>query len=193
MKKKIVLKSMFIGILSLILTTPTMAKAYVISRSGGFYYKPAYISCSSSFSQATLTAVHNACVAWNNACTNGPVIYRTTSTHNTTEYPCQNGFNEITKGDRTPEDYLMETYHVVEDHIYSYEVDIDINTLHDFGTASTSYHTQSAILHELGHMLGLHHSENTSACMYGILSRGQVRGLHQDDINGINAIYDSRR
>ena len=170
-------------------TTTVLTGAYRIQHSGGFYNPPTYIKCSSSFSQATLTAVHNACAAWNSACNNGPLVYRNTATHNNTQYPLQNGVNEITKGDRSPLRYLMETNFVLHDTVYIYEADIDINTYFDFGTASTSYDTQSAMLHELGHLLGLDHSPVTSACMFESLNPGVVRGLHSDDITAINVIY----
>ena len=73
----------------------------------------------------------------------------------------------------------------------SYEGDIDINVSHPFGTASTSYDTETALLHELGHFLGLGHFGTT----YSVMSTPQAkrqrkRSLFEDDINGINAIYN---
>lgn len=67
----------------------------------------------------------------------------------------------------------------------SYEGDIDINVSHPFGTASTSYDTETALLHELGH----------SGTTYSVMSTPQAKGqrkrsLFEDDINGINAIYN---
>lgn len=189
MKKKTALKLLFIGIATLTVVVSAIAvNAYVIKKSGGMYNPPVYVKCSSSFSQATLTAVHNACSMWNNA-HGSALVYRNTATHNNTTFPCQNGVNEITKGKRSSEKYLMATKYVVYDTVYAYEADIDINTVFDFGTASTSYDTQSVMLHELGHFLGLGDTTDKNTCMYGKINPGEKHGLYQDDINGINEIY----
>ena len=70
-----------------------------------------------------------------------------------------------------------------------YEADIDINVAHDFGTASTSYDTQTAITHEIGHLLGLSHSSDKNAIMYAVIKKGETRSINNDDRNGIAAIY----
>ena len=44
-------------------------------------------------------------------------------------------------------------------------------------------------LHEIGHSLGLLHSNNKDAVMYAMLNKTGDPKLHQDDINGIQAIY----
>ncbi|HJQ80445.1 MAG TPA: matrixin family metalloprotease [Lacipirellulaceae bacterium] len=51
-----------------------------------------------------------------------------------------------------------------------------------------------ATIHELGHALGLQHSNDPQANMYWIFRRGAGPGtgaLHTDDIDGIRAIYGS--
>ena len=44
-------------------------------------------------------------------------------------------------------------------------------------------------VHEFGHALGLDHSNVQSAIMYPFYTPGMAANLHQDDINGIRAIY----
>ena len=47
-------------------------------------------------------------------------------------------------------------------------------------------------IHEIGHVLGMGHSDDTSAIMYSSVSpikSGSVIALHQDDIDGVNALY----
>lgn len=43
--------------------------------------------------------------------------------------------------------------------------------------------------HEIGYLLGLDHSTNKEANLYSSIEPGEIRGVHQDDIDGINAIY----
>jgi predicted Zn-dependent protease len=55
------------------------------------------------------------------------------------------------------------------------------------GTGSSLY---TLVLHEIGHALGLGHSDEFSAVMYPIILSG-TRDLGQSDINGIRTIYDT--
>ncbi len=163
--------------------------AYQIRKDGGFYGYPAYVKCYSGFTQETINAVHNGCNAWNTA--NGsPLVYRNTATHSNTVYPDNNGVNEITRGYRGTCKYVMQTQYVRYDNSYIYEADIDINVSWDFGTASTSYNTLTAITHELGHALGLADELTlTTSMMYKYLVPGETRTITADDMAGIYVIY----
>ncbi|KAK6144104.1 hypothetical protein DH2020_020924 [Rehmannia glutinosa] len=57
------------------------------------------------------------------------------------------------------------------------------------GVASGEFDLQTTGLHELGHVLGLGHSTDSGAIMYPIIGPGLRKGLGQDDINGIRALY----
>lgn len=46
-------------------------------------------------------------------------------------------------------------------------------------------------IHEIGHLLGLSHSQNQSAIMYAYYSATNTQ-LHQDDLNGVVALYGAR-
>ena len=73
----------------------------------------------------------------------------------------------------------------------SYEGDIDINVSHPFGTASTSYDTETALLHELGHFLGLGHSGTTYSVMSTPQAKGQrKRSLFEDEIKKEKYYYE---
>ncbi|GMI78433.1 hypothetical protein like AT1G24140 [Hibiscus trionum] len=53
-----------------------------------------------------------------------------------------------------------------------------------------SYHLETVALHEIGHLLGLGHSSIEGAVMYPSIMPGESKGLHGDDIQGINALYN---
>lgn len=48
---------------------------------------------------------------------------------------------------------------------------------------------QTVALHELGHALGLGHSEYYWAVMYPVVIPGEIKHLQRDDIDGIRALY----
>ncbi|EOY32555.1 Matrixin family protein, putative [Theobroma cacao] len=53
-----------------------------------------------------------------------------------------------------------------------------------------AYHLETIALHEIGHLLGLHHSSVEGAIMYPTFMAGESKGLHGDDIQGIRALYN---
>ncbi len=55
------------------------------------------------------------------------------------------------------------------------------------GPASGRYDLQAVALHELGHCLGLNHSDSSSAVMYAYY--GGLRALSNDDTSGLAALY----
>ncbi|OAY25787.1 metalloendoproteinase 1 [Manihot esculenta] len=51
---------------------------------------------------------------------------------------------------------------------------------------------ETVAIHEIGHLLGLYHSQDENAIMYYIIPYGTIkRKLSQDDIDGIHALYPS--
>ncbi len=47
----------------------------------------------------------------------------------------------------------------------------------------------AGVLHEVGHALGLDHVNDSASIMYPTIEIGKMKGLSQDDVNGIRALY----
>ncbi|XXG60666.1 hypothetical protein AAC387_Pa04g2512 [Persea americana] len=55
---------------------------------------------------------------------------------------------------------------------------------------ANAFDVESVAVHEIGHLLGLGHSQDRNAIMFPSIGRGQKKvNLGQDDINGIRALY----
>ncbi|KAF5196212.1 Metalloendoproteinase [Thalictrum thalictroides] len=52
------------------------------------------------------------------------------------------------------------------------------------------YDLYTIALHEIGHLLGLHHSSVEGAIMYPSIASGVRKELHGDDVQGIRALYN---
>ncbi|KAI3670034.1 hypothetical protein L6452_41619 [Arctium lappa] len=48
---------------------------------------------------------------------------------------------------------------------------------------------ETVAVHEIGHLLGLGHSNDKNAIMYAYITSGVLKGLNSDDIQGIKALY----
>ncbi|KAJ4719125.1 Metalloendoproteinase [Melia azedarach] len=57
------------------------------------------------------------------------------------------------------------------------------------GTTKGVFDLESVALHEIGHVLGLGHSSVKDSIMYATLGSGVRKGLYEDDIKGIKALY----
>ncbi|XP_057812407.1 metalloendoproteinase 3-MMP-like [Salvia miltiorrhiza] len=58
------------------------------------------------------------------------------------------------------------------------------------GAVAGAIDLETVALHEIGHLLGLHHSSVEAAIMYSELGGGQIKNLHADDIEGIKFLYN---
>lgn len=91
-----------------------------------------------------------------------------------------------------------DTYNVDSGEIY--DADIEINAHPVGGTlttgdTNTSVDLLSIVTHEAGHFLGLGHSPDASATMFGTYAPGDTshRILHPDDVAAVCALYPSTR
>ncbi|KAI3784767.1 hypothetical protein L1987_43872 [Smallanthus sonchifolius] len=57
------------------------------------------------------------------------------------------------------------------------------------GARPNSIDVETVALHEIGHLLGLDHSQFQNAIMWSSIPVGAVKGLNSDDIQGIRALY----
>ncbi|KAM7262142.1 hypothetical protein ACFE04_021219 [Oxalis oulophora] len=58
------------------------------------------------------------------------------------------------------------------------------------GAIPNEFDMETIALHEIGHLLGLGHSSDQGAIMYPSISEGMTKGLGEDDIQGIKALYN---
>ncbi|KAI3784765.1 hypothetical protein L1987_43870 [Smallanthus sonchifolius] len=57
------------------------------------------------------------------------------------------------------------------------------------GASPNAIDVETVALHEIGHLLGLDHSQFENAIMWSYIPTGAVKGLDSDDIQGIQALY----
>ncbi|MBY0011223.1 matrixin family metalloprotease [Paenibacillus typhae] len=175
------------------------AFAYDKAHPGGFQPYPATVNPWVSFAAESITSFKNAAATWNNARA-GTLINIGSTTSNTT-YPNDNDLNQVTKGNRGTNEYLMQTKYTSTGLRWTglwyantiYEADIDINGSYAWhtGGAADFYDVQGVFTHELGHLLGLGHSDVATATMWPTIGKGNTswRTLDEDDISGIVDIY----
>ncbi|XP_021747908.1 metalloendoproteinase 3-MMP-like [Chenopodium quinoa] len=86
-----------------------------------------------------------------------------------------------------PDGKLAHSFHPTDGRSH---FDADENWSDDPG--KDQFDLPSVVLHEMGHLLGLSHSDDVNAVMYATIRVGQrKRELQDDDIKGIQAIYNS--
>ncbi|XP_051117638.1 metalloendoproteinase 3-MMP-like [Andrographis paniculata] len=57
------------------------------------------------------------------------------------------------------------------------------------GAVPNGFDMKTVAIHEIGHLLGLGHSQYQSAIMFPSISSGTTKGIGQDDIDGIRDLY----
>lgn len=75
------------------------------------------------------------------------------------------------------------------------DADVAFNLAYNYttpaqGSCSNEIYLDSVLAHEVGHVIGLAHSNNSSALMYASVAYCDDKQLTSDDINGRNALYN---
>ncbi|WJZ98864.1 hypothetical protein VitviT2T_017361 [Vitis vinifera] len=60
------------------------------------------------------------------------------------------------------------------------------------GAVAGAFDVETVALHEIGHLLGLGHSSVEGAIIFPTIAFGVTKGLNEDDIQGIQALYNFR-
>ena len=180
--------SFFIGV--------TAAHAYSIWYGNGyydFYGAGMTVRVNSTFAPESKAAVDNALYEWKAQASLGNHMFRGSDTSITT-YPLHDNINAITKSNAGP-DYLMATYPTDVNIFtrYIYEFDINVNTYYPWKNNGDpdALDVQHVMTHEIGHALGIAHSEVSGATMEPTTSYGQTnwRTIEADDKDAAAYIY----
>jgi len=143
------------------------------------------------------TAVQNSFQAWNDvSCSYMVFDYKGLTATPPSRSGQYDGFNVIgwmTKtewGPVGPNVLAVTQWWYRDDRLLEFDIVFFEEKSWGTGGESGRFDVQSVGTHEAGHTLSLGHSSNPAAVMYYAIGVGQIkRDLHQDDIDGICAIY----
>jgi hypothetical protein len=89
---------------------------------------------------------------------------------------------------------LASTWATADGALLGFDIRLDAFT--DWSTTGDAgaYDLQAALTHEIGHTLGLEHSDLEDATMFGVHARGEDwrRALHPDDEDALHHMYGQR-
>ena len=120
-----------------------------------------------------------------------PVVFTSRATHDVTFNFVQGNLDAAAYANDSPPNCDQNPG------VFSCKANIDFNDksfVWGYGNGNTVNDIQTHALHQIGHALGLDHSSDSNAVMYGAFAPGLVRrSLAPDDINGISALYPTFR
>ena len=192
MFKKIVNITLWVLIFCSIASVSTLAYSFLCSN--GLKKRPLKFTSNSGFMAESRWAIDYATRQWNNKTNTTTFMHNATQTSQNS-YPLEekNGVNLISRVDMGYYNNWVMSARCYLENNHIVEADINVNIYHPFANNGMPqfYDVQNILTHELGHALGLDHSTNTEATMYGSAERGETkkRDLHTDDLNGYWAIY----
>lgn len=152
------------------------------------WYRP-----NSAFYAGSRDAMRTAMRTWNVYLPEGGRLCFDNTSHSLTSYPSRDGLCRIYKTKSGGSNYVAQNtywYDSMTGILSESDVDINANYSWNNGAASGAYDVQSVFLHEMGHSVGLGHSEYSNAVMYRYVYTNTLRrSLASDDINGVKYLY----
>lgn len=119
------------------------------------------------------------------------VTATTSGPTNPTTIFCENNFGALLGGGAQDDDSIPGVAQLIPNGDYATAGQLILNT--SSGQASINTYNPEIVkivlAHEIGHILGLGHSQDTSALMYYDASSKNTMSLSQDDIDGISYLY----
>lgn len=191
--KRLICLCLAIGMMFSVVGLP--ASAYNLNPDGIYISNKLIFVMDSTFSDTSKLHMSLGLSQWNYAAGKSLTEVSSGVHYGYTTYPNPDGNSYVYKDDAGTL-YVGETYirtnsssHII------FECDININTHYEFANSAQKgkYDTYSVLLHESGHVIGLKHSEYSSAVMWKALGTGITkRDLTTDDKNGAKAIYGNK-
>jgi hypothetical protein len=138
------------------------------------------------------TAIQNGMASWNNV---SPATYNVTYDGTTSAGFVTDGINTVlwARGNGCNGTCLAITALVLASGQVITETDVSFSSRYTWNTDGSNYDTEAVWAHELGHALGIHHTEITSTprpTMYASYFGTDGRTLEQDDKDALNCAYN---
>lgn len=184
-----IIAGMMVSALMLTFAGPAFAYTFTGQKMGDqLWYRPQAV-----FYDESKESFRLAMSTWNQILPEWRRLCFDRTNHYLTSYPSKDGNNSIYKMYAGNTNYLAQNtwWYNTSTNIIS-ESDVNINASYDWtnGAAEGRYDVRSVMLHEMGHSVGLSHSEYTNAVMYYATYANTTKwNLTSDDINGANARY----
>lgn len=175
---------------ALILPSTALAYSFNGHKMGSqIWYRPSVV-----FQQETKDHLREAMRTWNQILPEGRRLCFDSTTHSYGQVPFQDGRSLIYKEPDSDPSNLATNYYFKDFFNSSLLVESDINfnanKSWSNGKLPGCFNVETVMLHELGHTVGLGHSQYSYAVMYPTIAANFLRtSLSSDEINGHNALY----